>query len=137
MSKASDFLEVELLDHTLGEGARNFTPSSSLFIALSTAAITDAHTGSTFTEMGNTNGYQRQAVTFNAASSGSATNSIDVTFTAVGGAWSTATGWCVVTSQTYGAGDLYFYDNDMSNFTLGTGDSTTFAADTGLTISAD
>ena len=34
MSAASNYLENEVLDHVLGETARNYTPSSALHIAL-------------------------------------------------------------------------------------------------------
>ena len=33
MSNASDYIELKLLDHILGEGSRNYTPTT-LFIAL-------------------------------------------------------------------------------------------------------
>ena len=92
MSSASNYLENEVLDHVLGKTARDFTSPSTLTIALFTGTASDvlaaleAGTGSR-SGTGNwghyevTGGnYSRKAVSFNAASGGSATTSGDVTF---------------------------------------------------------
>lgn len=86
MSNASDYLEDALLDHVLRNTA--FTQPSALYVGLFTSDPTDAGTG---TEVSGTN-YARTAVTFGAASSGTATNSADVEFPAAGsGGWGTVT----------------------------------------------
>ena len=36
MSAASDYLELEVLDHVLGEGARDFASPAALYVALFT-----------------------------------------------------------------------------------------------------
>lgn len=101
---ATNFLEDEILDHILGEGARNFTPSTTLYIGLFTA-VADGEAG-TVTEVSG-NGYARTAVSFAAASGGSAASSGDVTFPAAsGGAWGTITHIGIYSAST--AGDLYF-----------------------------
>lgn len=93
MSAASDYLELEVLDHVLGKGTRNFTSPSDLYIGLHTADPLDAGSG---TEVSG-NAYARAAVTFDAASQPStgytfADNSATVTFaTASGGNWGTIT----------------------------------------------
>ena len=90
-NNASNHLENELLDHVLGEGSRNYTPTT-LFVALfsnsggGAATALESGTNSTsgtsnwgYYEINN-GSYARQAVNFNAASSGSATNNGAVTF---------------------------------------------------------
>ena len=92
MSSASNYRENEVLDHVLGKTARDFTSPSTLTIALFAGTASDvlaaleAGTGSR-SGTGNwghyevTGGnYTRKAVSFNAASGGSATTSGDVTF---------------------------------------------------------
>jgi hypothetical protein len=90
-NNASNYLETKLLDHVLGEGSRDYTPTT-LFVALfsnsggGAATALESGTNSTsgtgnfgFYEINN-GSYARQAVNFNAASSGSATNNGAVTF---------------------------------------------------------
>lgn len=90
-NNASNHLENEILDHVLGEGSRNYTPTD-LFVGLfsnsggGAATALESGTNSTsgtgnfgFYEINN-GSYARQAVNFNAASSGSATNNGAVTF---------------------------------------------------------
>lgn len=64
MSAASDYLELEILDHILGEGNRNYTPATNLYIALHTADPTDAGSG---TEVSG-NGYTRVNADVNSSS---------------------------------------------------------------------
>jgi hypothetical protein len=90
-NNASNYLETKLLDHVLGEGSRDYTPTT-LFVGLfsnsggGAATALESGTNSTsgtgnfgFYEINN-GSYARQAVNFNAASSGSATNNGAVTF---------------------------------------------------------
>ena len=87
-NNATNYAELEILDHVLGEGARNYTPGT-LTVGLFTA-VADQEAG-TVTEVSG-NGYARTAVDFGAASAGSASNSGAVTFpTASGGDWGTIT----------------------------------------------
>lgn len=116
MSDFSDYTENELLDHLLGEGARNFTSPAALYVALLTAAGADSQTGSTITEP-STGGYARKAVSFAAASGGSAAMSdATLTWTNTGStAWSVV-GTAIVDATT--AGNMIAYDNDMTDVTL-------------------
>jgi hypothetical protein len=57
MNEASDYLENKVLDHIFGKAA--YTAPANLYIALCTAAPTDASTGSTLTEA-NYTGYARK-----------------------------------------------------------------------------
>ena len=153
MSNASNYLENELLDHILGEGARNYTPTT-LFIALfadtgsGVAAALESGTSSTsgtanwgFYEIqtsGSTN-YTRKAVDFNAASSGSATNNGAVTFDQAGANYNTAGGagntvTHIAIMDAVSAGNVLFYGALSVSKTVTTGD--TFQInDTALTVS--
>jgi len=150
MSNASNYLENELLDHILGEGSRNYTPTT-LFVALfadtgsGVAAALESGTSSTsgtanwgYYEINN-GSYARQAVDFNAASSGSATNNGAVTFPqasanydTAGGAGNTVTHIAIMDAST--AGNVLFYGALSVSKTVTTGD--TFQInDTALTVS--
>lgn len=130
MSAATNYLENEVLDHILGEGARDFTSPATLYIGLFTA-VADGEAGSVTEVSGNA--YARTAVNFNAASGGSATNNGAVTFpTASGGNWGTITHAGVYDAST--SGNLLFYGALTVEKTVTDGD-TFQIADTQLTIS--
>ena len=85
MSAASDYLELELLDHALGRGARDY-PSPSLYVALFSGTASDVgialESGSQATTAGNwgryeinNGGYARRSIAFAVASGGSASSS--------------------------------------------------------------
>jgi hypothetical protein len=129
MSAASNYLENELLDHTLGLGAKDYTPASNLYIALfsGTAAtvLTALESGTGAQGSGNwgeyeittygtdssASSYARTAVTFADASGGSAvtfpTASADYTNSA--GLGSTVTCIAVVDGNSIGSGNVLFY----------------------------
>lgn len=134
MSAASNHLENELLDHTLGEGARNYTSPSALYIALfsgsASTVLAALESGTAAGGSGNwgeyeiksvgtdssASAYVRTAVNFAAASGGSATTSSNVTFPTAtsnydnaAGSGSTVTCIAVVDGDTYGAGNVLFY----------------------------
>lgn len=105
MSNATNYLENEVLDHVLGKGTRDFTSPANLFVGLLTA-VSDGEAG-TWTEVSGTN-YARTAVTFGAASGGSAANSADVEFPAAGsGGWGTITHIAIFDAST--SGNPLFY----------------------------
>ena len=90
MSAASNYLENEVLDHVLGEGARDYTPPT-LYVALFSGTASDVsaalEAGTMANTAGNwgnyeisTGGYVRQSINFAAASGGSASNNVVVTF---------------------------------------------------------
>jgi hypothetical protein len=129
MSAASNYLENELLDHTLGLGAKDYTPASNLYIALfsgtaaTVLAALESGTGSTgagnwgeYEILAAGSSYARTAVTFADASGGSAANNANVTFpTASGdydntaGSGSTVTCIAVVDGNSIGSGNVLFY----------------------------
>jgi hypothetical protein len=83
MSAMSDYLENEILDHILGTGA--YTMPATVYVGLSTGSFNDDNSGTELTG----NNYAREAITFAAASSGSADNSAAVEFNAATGSWGT------------------------------------------------
>jgi len=139
MSNASNHIENELLDHVLGEGSRNYTPTT-LFIALfadtgsGVAAALESGTNSTsgtgnwgYYEINN-GSYARVAVNFNAASSGSATNDGAVAFAqasanynTAGSAGNTVTHVAIMDAST--AGNVVFYGALSVSKTVTTGDT--------------
>jgi hypothetical protein len=126
MAEMSDFFENEVIDVLLRNQAK--TMGNSMFVALTTAVITDANTGATITEVANANGYARQAVTFTAASGGATANNADVVFGPnTTSDWGTVTSIAIVDSTTHGAGNLIMYDNDMADVAMAVDDTLTFA----------
>ena len=126
MSSFSDFLENELLDHAFRNAS--YTPATTVYAAAYTVAPTDAGGG---TEVANSNGYQRTAITFGTpAASGAITNTAAVTFpSASGGNWGSVVAIGIFDSQTYGAGNLLAWDdftgvaiNDGDTLQINTGD---------------
>lgn len=103
MSAKSNYLRDEILDHTLGEGARTFTSPAALYLALDTTVTTAADTGTSITEPPGANGYGRQAITFDAASSGSADISAAIEFgPCTNTDWSSASHGMVVDANSAG-----------------------------------
>ena len=139
MSNASNHIENELLDHVLGEGSRNYTPTT-LFIALfadtgsGVAAALESGTNSTsgtgnwgYYEINN-GSYARVAVNFNAASSGSATNDgavalaqASANYNTAGSAGNTVTHVAIMDAST--AGNVVFYGALSVSKTVTTGDT--------------
>lgn len=104
MGSLTDFAENAMLKHLSTEAA--YTPAATVYLALATADPTDAATGASMNEVANSGSYARTAITFGAAASRRVTQSGTVTFTAATGSWGTVTHWAVVTSATYGAGNV-------------------------------
>lgn len=151
MTAASNYLENEVLDHILGEGARNFTSPATLFVALfsnsggSAATALESGTNDTTSSANwgyyeiNNGSYARQAIDFAAASSGSASSSSTVTFPQATADYDTAgsqgniiTHIAVVDGST--GGNVLFYGALGTTKTVTNGD--TFQINSGsLTIS--
>lgn len=81
MSAASDFLENALLNHVLG--GSTYTQPADIYVALMKASAQDNNSGSGQEVSGGS--YARQIVTFGAASSGTSTNTNELTFEALSG----------------------------------------------------
>jgi hypothetical protein len=124
MAGLTDAAESLALDWLLVVGTP--TRPAGTFVALYTVSPTDTTAG---TEVTNANAYARQAVTFNAAGTDGITeNSGVVTFPAATGSWGTIVAMGIVTSATYGAGNLTGYGAATPNKTVGNTDIVEFAA---------
>lgn len=126
MSAASNFLENKVLDHVLGKGARNFTSPPDLYVALfkdtGTGTLANLEIGTLSDEISTSGtGYGRQAVSFNAASSGTAVSSATLTWSVATASWGTVTALAVVDAST--AGNVLFYGNLTVAKTIDSGDS--------------
>ena len=111
MGSLSNYAENALLNHVANTA---FTPAATIFVALCTADPTD--TGSPLNEVANTNAYARAAVTFGAATSRRVVQSGAVTFPQATGTWGTISHWAIMSTATYGAGDMYAYGNFVTPF---------------------
>ena len=128
MSAASDYLEDAVLDHVLGN--TTYTPAGTLYLGLWTAD--DGLEAGTLTSEVSGGSYSRQAIAFDAASSGSSSNTATVTFTTATGNWGTITHVAVMDAST--AGNVLFHGSVTTSKTIESGD--TFQVSSGnLTIS--
>ena len=116
----SNYLENKVIDHFLGTSSTS--APSNVYMGLFTSNPTDANSG---TEVSG-NGYSRQVITFNAASSGSATNSGTVTFTASGGNWGTITHFGIFDASS--SGNLLYHGALTDDKVIEDGDSLVVAA---------
>jgi len=125
---ASNYLELELLDHVLGVGA--YTQPSGLYVALSLGSFADANSG---TELSGSN-YSRKAVTFATASSGSSASNEAVEFDAASGSWGACSHFGIYDAVT--TGNLLFHGAFDAAKTIATGDVLKIASGS-ITISMD
>jgi hypothetical protein len=121
----SNYLENKVIDHFLCTSSTS--APSNVYMGLFTSNPTDANSG---TEVSG-NGYSRQVITFNAASSGSATNSSAETFTASGGNWGTITHFGIFDAST--SGNLLYHGALTDDKVIEDGDSLVVAT-TAITI---
>lgn len=97
MASISDYLELELLDHVLGNGA--YTPPT-IYVGLSTASPDDDASG--LAEPSGS-GYARKAfATWNTAASRAITNNGIITFAQASGSWGTITYYAIFDDPTAG-----------------------------------
>jgi hypothetical protein len=120
----SDFLELELLDHVLGNAA--YTAPATVYLALFTAAPSDAGGG---TEVA-TGSYARKAVTNNAtnwpaATSGTKTLNVAQSFVAATANWGTITHFGIFDAST--SGNLLYWGTITPNKAVNNGDTASFA----------
>lgn len=108
MGSLTNDLETKLLDHVFNGAGAAYTPFGTLYLALATSSPGEAATGASMNEVANSNAYQRTAITFDAATSRYVLNNL-VTFPQATGSWGTVTDWAVVSTQTYGSGDVLAY----------------------------
>ena len=110
----SDYLENEILDHTLGVGS--WSSPATIYLACYTSDPTDADTGTEATG----GGYARQAMAFNTASAGSTDNNAVVAFAAASATLGTLSHWGLCDAVT-GGNLLWHGDFDTAKH-IGSGD---------------
>lgn len=121
MAALSNYAEKLLLDWMMTTGSA--TRPTAWYVALYTAAPSDSGGG---TEVSG-NGYSRQSVTFDAATSpgGTTSNSGAVTFTAAGGSWGTISHIGIFDAST--SGNLLWHGAMTVSKTIADGDTLEFA----------
>lgn len=124
----SNYLENKLVDHSLG--TTTYTKPTSVYVALYTSDPGEANSG---TEVSGS-GYARQVCAWNAASSGAATNSSTLTFTASGGNFGTVTYIGIFDAST--SGNLLLSGALTTSKTINDGESLVFAG-ASITITFD
>lgn len=131
---ASTYLANAVLDFAFRNQAFS---QPNVHVALCTADLTDASTGATITEVANSNNYARVDYgTWDAAAGGVTANTNAISFPNPSGSWGTVTACCLIDAATYGAGNILFYDNTLTEQEPVNGDTVQFAAgDFDITLS--
>ena len=122
MAAASNYLEDKLLNHVLTGTA--YTQPVGRYVALFNDVSAQTETRleqGILTDEVNTGGYQRVAVTFNAAANGNSTNNAMVTFPIATANWGTITHVAVMDAQT--GGNVLFWAPVVIPKTINTGDT--------------
>lgn len=136
MSAASNYLENKVLDHVLGEGARDFTSPATLYLALfkeNGSTLSNLEAGTLTDEISTSGtGYGRQGVNFSAASGGTAATNGTVSWSTATASWGTVTAVAVMDAST--SGNVLFYGNLTSSKPIDTGDTFQISS-TNLTVS--
>jgi len=125
MGSLTDYAENELMDHLFNAA---YTPSAAIYLALCTADPTDAATGASMSEVADSGGYARTAITFGAAASRRVTQNAQVDFPTATGSWGTVTHWAIVDSATHGAGNVLVHGAFSSSFAPVTGNTPSVAS---------
>jgi len=128
MGSFSDYMENQIINHMLRNQA--YTPPSTLYVALYTVTPSDAGGG---TEVSG-GSYARQTVTFSAASSGSTSNSADITYPQATADWGTIVAIGVLDAST--GGNLIAWGALTANKTVNNGDQFKIPAGN-LTLTVD
>ena len=115
----SNYLANALLDHMFKNTA--YTVPTNLYVALSTATITDSDTGTTITEPSG-NAYARKVYnTWDTAAAGASANSSAITFATPTGSWGLITYSALIDALTLG--NMLLYGTATPNQTPDNGDT--------------
>jgi hypothetical protein len=125
MGSFTDYLENKLLDHVWSAAA--YTPSVTLYVALSTTTIADDGTNMTEPAVG---AYARVAVTNNAtnwpaAVGGAKANGTAITFPTATAGWGIILDFAIMDHPT--AGNMLGYGTLTTSKTIDSGDTASFA----------
>jgi hypothetical protein len=129
MASKSDYLEAALLNHILRTDT--FAKPAAIYIALCTAAPTDADTGSTITEPAG-GSYARKQVTQADAQwdaptvAGDTENTNAITFATATASWGTITHVAICDALT--GGNMLYHGALGASKAVGNGDTLSFAA---------
>jgi hypothetical protein len=132
----SDYLAIKILDRAFRNQA---FAQPAIYVAYATANLADDTTGTTVTEVANSNGYARKLVNANGGASptwdlaalGLVDNTHNVDSGPPTGSWGLCTAVFLVDSGTYDAGNVLFYDNNPTEQTPGDGDTVRIEAGAG------
>lgn len=125
MSQASDYLELKLLDHIVGKTSYTMP---TVYLALCSATVTDAMTGSTITEVSYT-GYARKVTAggdWNAAAAGNIDNAAELAFPECTAGSDTVTHFALVDASS--AGNLLCYGTLTTPLAISVGVTPKFSA---------
>jgi hypothetical protein len=129
MTAFSDYLENELLDHTLGGAA--YSSPASVYVGLATSSFADDNSGAGEISGG---AYARKAASFAAASSGSCSTDTTITWDTATADWGTITHFGIFDAST--AGNLLYHGALTASKVISNGD--TFEIQSGnLTVTLD
>jgi hypothetical protein len=128
MSAASNYLENKILDHVLGEGARDFTSPATLYLGLfkntSGNVLANLEDGIITDEVSDSGtAYSRKAVNFSAAVNGVAATAATVTWETATDDWGTVTSVAVMDAESTSSGNVLFYGNLTTSKTIENGDT--------------
>ena len=140
----SDYLEKKILDLVLGATA--FTAPATVYIALSTAAYSDAATGASMNEVptAGSTGYLRVTLTNNATNWPAATgtnpatkaNGVAIIFPTATASWGTVNSFYICDAATVGTGNVLYGGDLTVPKAVGSGDTASFGIGT-LTVTED
>lgn len=125
----SDTTELKLLEHLIGKNA--WTMPAVVAVALATANPADPASGTSFNEVPNSNNYSRVTTSgadWESAAAGAIQNQNAITFPQASGSWGTVTHFAIVTSATWGQGEILAYGALGASKAVGANDTPSFAA---------
>jgi hypothetical protein len=128
MGSFSYYAANKVLEHLIG--LSGFTMPTSIYVALSTVAITASSTGATITEPATANAYVRQSLAgsaWHSAASGTITNGIaGVTFPEATDSWGTIGYFALVDSSARATGNILAWGSVSPGRTVVAGDIVNF-----------
>jgi hypothetical protein len=126
MGSFGNYLELELLDHVFGCGARNYTPPTNIYVALSTADPTNTGAGIAEPVGGSYARVSTITADWAVAAAGALSNANPITFPEATGDWGTITHFALFDALT--GGNMLAHGALTVAKAIGIGDTAKFAA---------
>jgi hypothetical protein len=126
MGSFGNYLENKLLDHVFGMGARNYTPPTNIYVALSTADPLDTGVGLAQPVGGSYARVSTVAADWAVAAAGALSNANPITFPEATGDWGDITHFALYDDPV--AGNLLGHGLLTVHKPIGIGDTAKFAA---------